>query len=577
MFSRFGFALFVCAALAAQEYKPGPDSERQPNVPRGTVTQHSWTSRIFPGTVRDYWVYAPAQYTPDKPAAVMVFQDGGGYVKEDGTLRVPIVFDNLIARGEMPVTIGIFINPGVMPAPGADQQARFNRSYEYDSIGDRYARFLLEEILPEVGKSYNLTKDPNLRGIGGASSGGICAFTVAWERPDVFRRVLSFIGSFTDLRGGNSYPDLIRKSETKPLRVYLQDGSADLDIYAGSWWMANQDMAAALKYAGYDYQFVTGVEGHNSKHASAVLPDAMRWLWRDWTKPIARVQGQAPGDERGNVPVFFEPGRDWEIVSQGHKFTEGPAVNEKGEVYFTDIPNNRIYKVGLDSKVSLFKEDSGGANGTMFDRDGRLYVCQDGRKRVVAYAADGTESVIADGVHCNDLAVTPRGQVYFTDPPGRKVWFVDAAGNKKVVNEGLSSPNGVRLSADHSMLLVADYATRFVWSFQIQGDGSLLHGEPFYRLEIDDNGTNAAADGMTVDAEGYLYVATRAGIQVCDQMGRVQAILDLPGDVTPSNMVFGGPNLSTLYVTAVDKVYRRAMRRKGTLPWVAVKPPQPRM
>ena len=196
------------------------------------------------------------QYDGSKPACVMIFQDGGGLVAENGTWRAPIVFDNLIHKREIPVTIGIFINPGVLPAFRPDtQQSRYNRSFEYDALGDRYARFLLEEILPEVGKQYKLSNDPNDRRSAGSSSGAIAAFTAAWERPDAFRRVLSFIGSYTNLRGGQIYSSLIRKTEPKPLRVFVQDGKADQNIYAGNWWIGNQDMASALEYAGLRYNF----------------------------------------------------------------------------------------------------------------------------------------------------------------------------------------------------------------------------------------------------------------------------------------------------------------------------------
>ena len=184
----------------------------------------------------------------------------------------------------MPVTIGVFINPGVVPATEAGKKDRSNRSFEYDSLGDTYAKFLLNELLPEVTKHYNITTDPNLRAICGASSGGICAFTVAWERPDAFRKVLSQIGSFTNIRGGHVYPALIRKTEKKPLRIFLQDGSGDLDNLHGNWPLANQEMAAALKFMGYDYKFEFGTEGHNGKHGGAILPDSLRWLWRDDAK-----------------------------------------------------------------------------------------------------------------------------------------------------------------------------------------------------------------------------------------------------------------------------------------------------
>jgi enterochelin esterase family protein len=271
----------LTAANAADDYKLGPDSQKQTGVPEGKVTKHTWKSTIFPDTVRDYWVYVPAQYDKSKPACVMVFQDGGNYVKADGQFRVPIVFDNLIARGEMPVTIGIFINPGVVPAAQPGGRDRQNRSFEYDTLSDQYVRFLEKEILPEVAKDYNLRKDAAGRAICGISSGGICAFTAAWERPDLFSKVLSHVGSFTNIRGGDVYPGMIRKTEKKPIRVFLQDGSGDLDNLHGSWPLANQSMAAALKFAKYDYKFEYGDGGHNGKHGGAILPDSLRWLWRD--------------------------------------------------------------------------------------------------------------------------------------------------------------------------------------------------------------------------------------------------------------------------------------------------------
>jgi gluconolactonase len=560
--------------LAAEEYQLGPDSQRHAGVAQGTVKQYTWTSKIFPGTVRDYWVYVPAQYKSDKPACVMVFQDGAAVVKEEGDWRIPIVFDNLIAKGQMPVTIGIFITPGVLPGRDEKVQNRYNRSFEYDGLGDRYAQFLLEEILSEVGKHYKLSSDPNDRAISGISSGGICAFTAAWNRPDAFRRVLSFVGSFTDLRGGDIYPALIRKTEPKPLRVFLQDGKKDLSVFAGSWYLANQEIASALEYAGYDSKFVAGEEGHNMKHGGAILPDALRWLWRDYPQPIAKSQHES---DRQFATLVIDPAHDWELVSQGHKFTEGPAVDSHGNVFFTDIPNNRIHKITSDGKVAVFKEDTGGANGLMFGPDGRLYACQNGRERIVAYAPDGTETVIAEGVNSNDLAVTARGDIYFSDPPHHRVWYTDGKGNKRVVYEGIDFPNGVRLSPDQSLLMVTDTNSKWIWSFQIQADGSLSNGEPFYHLETPDDSSASGADGMTIDTNGYLYVATKLGVQVCDQAGRTVAILNKPSSAWLSNAVLGGPDLQTLYVTAGDKVYRRRMRRRGFVPWMPIRSPEPQL
>ena len=261
-------------------YETHPDSREHPGVPKGTVRQMPpWESRIFAGTKRDWWVYVPAQYTSENPAAVMVFQDGAG--PKD---FVPTVFDNLIAKHDMPVTVGIFIQPGVF----ADGRA--NRSFEYDTLSDQYARFLLEEILPEVEKTVKLRHDAASRAISGSSSGGICAFTVAWERPDQFSKVLSWVGSFTNIasgrtlkEGGHNYEAMVRKTvPRKPIRVFLQDGANDLDNANGNWPLANQTLAKSLQYAGYDYRFEFGQGFHSNRHGRAILPDSLRWLWRDY-------------------------------------------------------------------------------------------------------------------------------------------------------------------------------------------------------------------------------------------------------------------------------------------------------
>ena len=565
--------------LGAQtgEYKIGPDSMPKTGVPKGVVTKHTWsTSKIYPGTTRDYWIYVPAQYDASKPTPVMIFQDGGGYVNEKGPWFANIVLDNLIHQKEIPAMIGIFINPGVAPARDpATQQPRFNRSFEYDALGDRYARFLLEEILPEVAKKYNLSKNPDDRAIAGSSSGGSAAFTAAWSRPNEIHRVMSFIGSFVNLRGAEAYPALIRKTEPRALRVFLQDGERDNNIYAGSWWIANQDMASALEFAGYDYTFVKGTEAHNSRHGAAILPEAMRWLWRGYPAPIARPTRDA--DQRGSSGIV-DPAKGWELVSQGHQFTEGPAVDRAGNVFFTDVRGDKLWKIDHASgQASVFKEKAGQVSGLMFAGDGQLIGVRRAPKQIVAFAMDGAETVLAEGVDTNDLVVAANGNIYFSDPPGKKVWLLDSQRRLRVVHEGMEFPNGVALSPDQALLTVADSRARWVWSFQIQADGSLAHGQPFYRLESPDLSSATSADGMKMDSEGYLYVATSIGIQVCDQPGRVTAILDKPQAGPVSNLVFGGPQLDTLYVTAGDKVFRRPVKRRGTWPWTPVKPPQPRL
>jgi enterochelin esterase family protein len=292
-------------------YDLGPDSLPQEGVPKGKLEgPFLFKSQIFTNTVRKYWVFVPAQYTPDKPACVLVFQDGQRATRTKGSLRVPQVMENLIHKKEMPVTIGIFITPGArgdeyVEVGGGNPN---NRAAEYDALGDRYARFLIDEMLPEVGKTYNLTKAPEGRAIGGTSSGAICAFTVAWERPDAFRKVISCIGSYTSIgyrpardgepmvTGGDLYPTLIRRAPPKPVRIFLQDGSNDIDNQFGSWFLANQQMLAAFDYANrtadqrklvgprYQVTHVWGEGPHSDNHGGAILPDMLRWIWMDYPK-----------------------------------------------------------------------------------------------------------------------------------------------------------------------------------------------------------------------------------------------------------------------------------------------------
>ncbi len=229
------------------------------------------TSRVFPGTSRRYWVYVPAQYTASEPASLMVFQDGQMYLDPEGEIRGSTVLDNLIHRREIPVTIGVFVDPGEPE----------NRNVEYDAFDDAYATFLLTEILPSVLDRHRIADDPDQWAICGGSSGRSCAFTAAWMRTDRFRRVLSFLGSFAQIRGGNPYPELIRDTPAKPLRVFLQAATRDLNWGPErNWLSANLRVAASLSERGYDLRLVLGDGGHDPNHGGVILPDALRWLWR---------------------------------------------------------------------------------------------------------------------------------------------------------------------------------------------------------------------------------------------------------------------------------------------------------
>ncbi|HVJ67801.1 MAG TPA: SMP-30/gluconolactonase/LRE family protein [Caulifigura sp.] len=570
-------ALLVLSPLSwsqEEDYPENPDAVKKPGVPEGKIEGPfkyvCSRAQTFPGTTRDYWVYVPAAYDKSKPACVLVCQDGVNLAKG---WKLPSVMDNLIHEKAMPVTIGIFINPGIVPAPNDKAQPRFNRSFEYDGMGDRYARFLIDEILPEVGKTYNLSSDPNDRAIAGSSSGGIAAFTVAWERPDAFRRVLSGVGTFVGLRGGDAYAVLVRKTEPKPIRVFLQDGENDNDIYPGSWWQANQELLRSLEWSGYDVGHAWGKGGHNSKHMAAISGQALRWLWRDYPKPI-----EAGIAKKHRIDILI-PGEGWKVVSEGHKFTEGGAVNAKGEVFFTDIPNNRIHKIGVDGQVSVFAENTGSANGLEFGPDGKLYACQNGLKQIGRFDESGKAEAVVTDVTSNDLVVLNNGTGYFTDPTSKMVWWFNAKGEKKSVDKNIERPNGIALSPDQTLLNVADSVGRFIYSFQIQPDGSLAHKQQYGWLHTPDESTQSGADGMIADTEGRLYVTTRLGLQILDQPGRVHVILPSPNlGKKPANVVIGGPQRDTIYLMCGDKVYSRKSRAKGLMTWEApITPPKPQL
>lgn len=294
---------FVCFALQAQTlppnpdiyYKLGPDSLPMDGVPKGELKgPFVIQSQAYPGTQHTYWVYVPAQYDPKVPASLMILNDGQAMIAPNGDVRAFNVYDNLIYRREIPVLIGVFINPGRRPDQPEPNPSEWgdrttNRPTEYNSLDDKYARVIVDELMPVLYKEYNISKDPNQHGIGGASSGAIAAFTVAWERPNEFRKVLSIVGSFTNLRGGNAYSEIVRKAEKKPLRIFLQDGRNDNrsvrpdGTYDESrdWFANNVKLMHALTEKGYEVNYSFGIGKHGQKQGGAIFPEMMRWLWRD--------------------------------------------------------------------------------------------------------------------------------------------------------------------------------------------------------------------------------------------------------------------------------------------------------
>lgn len=558
-------------------YPVDPASQRQDGVPKGKVERHTFAkSTIYPGTTREYSLYIPAQYDSSQPAALMVFQDGDGYLSENGASKATIVMDNLIHTKEMPVTIGIFINPGVVPAFKSEAQPRFNRSYEYDDFSDKYARFLIDEILPEVAQSYQITSDPNKRGICGASSGAIAAFNVAWFRPDAFRRVYSMIGTYVGLRDGDEIATLIRKTEPKPLRIFLQDGSDDLNIYCGDWWMANQMVERSLTFSGYEVEHAWGDGAHSHQHGGAIFPQAMRWLWKDADQPVKTHYDRC----RGRAAELLVDGAGWELVSQGHGFTEGPVAGPDDSVYFTDIPQSKIHKIDSAGQVSVFLSETNHTNGLAFGPDGRLYGCRAGTKEIVSWDLQTKqEKVHANDIEANDIIVAHNGTIYTTEPRKKAVWIIKPNGEKQLGYDRFHGVNGIVLTPDQSRVEVSDPSGRFIYSCSLNDKGDITHVQPYHHMHIPtaDVDTRSGADGMALSKDGWLLVATAMGVQICDQPGRVNLILPSPaGARATANLCFAGKDRTTLIATCGDKVFRRKTKMTGVFSWeTPVNPPKP--
>ena len=559
------------------KWQPHDDAVPRDDVPRGTVEDMpAFESKIFENTTRDWAIYVPAQYRKEEPAALMIFQDGHSYRDINGRFRVPVVFDNLIARGDMPPTIAVFINPGHEESkqkPDSPWKSS-NRSFEYDSLGDRYARFVLDEIIPEVEKRYTVSKDPEMRAICGASSGGICAFTVAWERPDAFRKVLSTIGSFTNLRGGNVYPSLIRKTEPKPIRIYMADTSADIDNAFGSWPWANQQMASALKYMGYDTRF-DWAEGyaHSADHGGALFPDAVKWLWRKESHtPVLDTSGDLGGDL--TLLNLLIPGQAWELVADNLGFADALCADKDGNIYFCDMKAPAVYRISAadGTRTEIAKES---VSGLEFGPDGLLYACQGSKSRVISInITNGEVKTVAEGVKPNDLAVTNDGFVLITDTGASQVTAINSkTGEVKPVDTGITKPNGIALSNDGGTLAVSDYGGTHTWTFRVNAGGILDAKMPTMpmRLPIDPKGefkfneappyvATSLGDGMAVDKVGRYYVTSALGVQIFDPTGRPCGVLPkVDKDLPLTTCILAGSDHSTLYIAHGAKIYRRKL------------------
>lgn len=563
------------------QYTVGPDSRPQPGVPKGRTFEFTFDhSKIFPGTTRTITVYVPAQYRADKPACV--------YVGLDGLLfEAPTVFDNLIHKREMPVTIAIGVPPGEVPSADSPNNPRFNRSFEFDGMNSNLDRFLLDEIFPEVehhktpdGLPILLSKDPNDRAAGGASTGGIGAFTLAWERPDAFRRVFTAIGTFVGMRGGDRYPVLVRKTEPKPIRIFMQDGSNDeLTSFLGEigdWRLSNLAMLQALEFAGYQVEHVWGEGTHNLKHATAIFPNAMRWLWKDWPQPVTVGKSQNTFLKNGLLPGessgILLSGEDWQSLPGDYQSADALAADRRGEIVFRDASGGRTWKIGADGRLREYSMIQESYAGLAFGPDDRVYVTDAANAKIVAYTKDGKFATISLGIRGLNLVVTHSGAVYLTEPEigdglSGKVWLIKSNGQKTLLDSGLNHPSGIALSPDGLWLAVAESKTHWGYSYRVAPDGTAQDKQRFYWFHVPDEADDSGAGALAMDRDGRLYAATRMGVQVFDRNGRMRAILPVPGgEVT--GLAFGGANFDTLYVSCADhKLYWRKLRVPGAPPW----------
>lgn len=572
--------VLICLALlttgmvsAAQDPRPGPDSREQPGVPKGEVLKFTFNrSKVFPGTARDYWVYIPRQYRPDRPACVYVNQDGVGW-------QAPTVFDNLIHKGEMPITIGVYVMHGRVPAADpAKALDRFNRSYEYDGLGDAYARFLLDELLPDVetkssadGRPIRLSRRAADRAIGGGSSGAICAFTAAWERPDAFSRVFSAIGTYVSLRGGDRYPSIIRKYEPRPLRIYLQDGAADQNIYGGDWWFANQMMERALVFAGYEVEHAWGEGGHNGQHGTAVFPDAMRFLWKGW--PALPGIGKSRNDMLNRI---LDPTQGW-TVDSGSMGLGTLAAGANGAVWALPPGGGFPRRVDTAGAAALPRLGQSARVTALAGAPGGATLTAQGSRLEMLGRAEKDKRLPLKGPVAG-LAVTATGLTFATvSGPGGGLFVLSPRGTTRVEVPGAASLGALCLSPDQTLLYVADPTSHWIYSLQVSPDGAVAHAQRYFHLHAADTEEHAAPTSLAVDREGRLFVGTNLGVQVCDQAGRVNVILPVSGGAV-TGLAFGGANTNALFATAGGRVYRRDLTTAGAFAWEApLKPTAPRL
>lgn len=534
-----GIALSLGNAIAQQAYNVrspyDPATQKMAEEMQGEVMKFTLSdSQLYPGTQREVLVYVPQQYDATKPACLLVCMDGILY---DATT----VMDNLIASGEMPVTIGVFVNPGVVYDENGEV-VRYNRCKEFDSTDDTFSRFIENEVLAKVegmktasGKTVLLSKDANDRAITGASSGGIAAFSVAWNRPDLYSRVYTTVGTFVAMRGGNNYSNIVRKTEPKPLRIYMQDGWFDVwNPIFGEWFEHNLLMESAFNFAGYEVFHKWDRGNHSIKYGTIAFPDAMRWLWKGYPAKV-----QKGWSNNGMLQDILLENEDWQEVVL-------PATVEGDLFAATDssalfASRSHIYKVsaaGQVEQVGALKAGERLMGEGLTAKGSGLY--KNGVKVADGLSALQAVQALSDGKYlalCN----------------------AKSKGNVMAVNVGCRA---LAIAPDYRFCVTGEENTHHLTSTVIDKTGKMLYSEPFYYLHDLSNSTLKPSGAMAFDTKGNLYVATELGVQVADHNGRVRAILSLPAGRVHS-LAFSG---KYLFVRCGDKVYMRKMKAEGHLP-----------
>jgi enterochelin esterase-like enzyme/sugar lactone lactonase YvrE len=556
-------------ALPAASSYTAPAIKPEDILP-GTTKEFRFTeSKIFPGTVRDVTVFIPAQYNAASPACVYLKTDG--YNPGEKTN-----LETMIATKEIPVMVGVFVRPGELPSPVAGTSPRRNRCFEYDGVNDNNVRFLVEELLPYIAKEYhlNLSTNGNDRCMSGGSSGGIAAFTAAWHRPDAFSRVYAASGSWVAFRGGNEFPTLVRKFEARPIRSFLTTATHDMENAAGDWFLLDQEMDKALKFSGYDYQFKI-VEGRHVQGYAEHWQEAMAYLWKGWPEKVKA------GPSAPRAQEIILPGENWELLAEGFKSTRGPSTNDRGEVYFADTSSNAIHRIGADGKVSIFVADAGKAHATTVGPDGAVYTISEISGKLMRYDASGSPSVILDGMLGHSILARPNGDLYVTcngpadkpNAPGT-VWLI-RNGTKTQVDTGLKFATGMAYRPDQWLLSVADGHSKWIYSYQVNDDGTLTNRERFFPLHVADWDDDAGTESICYSMEGRQFAATKSGIQITADDGPTQVILPVPDQTRVTGVAIGGASQDMLYAFCGTKIWKRKIQQHALgawSPWTKVTP-----